>query len=79
MLSDPYNRRLDKGYSFADQRHTFVMSLVAQPHFSFQSKSLRYLLNHNQVGIIATANSGETFNIVSTDVNNDGVTGSCCK
>jgi hypothetical protein len=76
MLSDPFNRRLDKGYSFADQRHTFVMSLVAQPNFNFQNKSLRYLLNHNQVGIIATANSGETFDIVSTsDINNDGITG----
>ena len=75
MLSDPYNRRLDKGYSFADQRHTFVMSLVAQPQFNFQNKSLRYLLNHNQVGIIATANSGETFNIVTSDINSDGITG----
>jgi len=75
MLSDPYNRRLDKGYSFADQRHTFVMSLVAQPHFNFQNKSLRYLLNLNQVGIIATTNSGETFNIVTSDINNDGITG----
>ena len=31
VLSDPYNRRLDEGNSFADQRHTFVMSLVARP------------------------------------------------
>jgi len=76
ILSDPYNRRLDKGNSFADQRHTFVMSLVARPKFNFANKTLRYLLNNNQFGIIATANSGETFNIVSTsDINNDGVTG----
>ncbi|MCA1604416.1 MAG: hypothetical protein LC775_02815, partial [Acidobacteria bacterium] len=40
-----------------------------------QSKAFRYLLNNNQVGIIATANSGETFNIVSTsDINGDGAT-----
>jgi hypothetical protein len=76
MLSDPYNRRLDKGYSFADQRHTFVMSLVAHPQFNFQNTMLRYLSNNNQVGIISTANSGETFNIVSSsDINNDSVTG----
>jgi len=73
VLSDPTNRRLDKGNSFADQRHTFVMSVVARPQFNFPNKTLRYLFNHNQVGIIATANSGETFNIVSTsDINNDG-------
>ncbi len=75
VLSNPYNRRLDKGNSFADQRHTFVMSLVARPKFNFENKTLRYLFNHNQVGIIATANSGETFNIVSTsDINGDGAT-----
>ncbi len=73
ILTDPYNRRLDKGNSFADQRHTFVMSLVARLKFNFENKTLRYLFNHNQVGIIATANSGETFNIVSTsDINGDG-------
>ena len=75
VLSDPYNRGLDKGNSFADQRHTFVMSLVARPTFDLENKALRCLFNHNQVGVIATANSGETFNIVSTtDINGDGAT-----
>ena len=75
VLVDPNNRQLDKGNSFADQRHTFVMSLVARPQFNFANKTLRYLFNNNQVGVIATANSGETFNIVSTsDINGDGAT-----
>lgn len=74
VLSDPNNRRLDKGFSFADQRHTFVTSLVFRPQFNFRNnKTLRYLFNHNQFGIIATANSGETFNIISgLDLNGDG-------
>ncbi|MEJ7576848.1 MAG: TonB-dependent receptor, partial [Pyrinomonadaceae bacterium] len=76
ILTDPYNRQLDKGNSFADQRHTLVMSLVIHPKFNFENRTLRYLFNNNQVGIIATANSGETFNIVSaSDINNDGVAG----
>lgn len=76
ILSNPYDRRLDKGNSFADQRHTFVMSMVGSPKFDLENATLGYLLNHNQFGIIATANSGETFNIVSgSDINNDGVTG----
>jgi hypothetical protein len=76
ILSNPYNRQLDKGYSFADQRHTFAMTLVAQPRSNFQNKFLRYLFNNNQIGVIVTANSGETFDIVSSsDINNDGVTG----
>jgi hypothetical protein len=75
VLSDPFNRALDKGNSFADQRHTFVMSLVAQPRFSHTSKTLEYLFNNNQIGIIGAVNSGETFNIVSTsDIDGDGAT-----
>lgn len=67
FLSDPTDRSVDMGNSSADQRHTFVMSLVAQPQFQVEKRILRYLLNHNQVGIIATANSGNRFNIVSRD------------
>ena len=75
QLTAPFNRSLDKGRSFADQRHTFVMSLAASPQFNIENRRLRYLFNNNQVGIIARANSGETFNIVSkSDLNNDGVT-----
>jgi hypothetical protein len=76
ILTDPYNRRLDQGNSFADQRHTFVMTLVAGPSFNFENRTLRHFFENNQIGVFATANSGGTFNIVSTsDLNNDGVTG----
>ncbi|MEO7506131.1 MAG: TonB-dependent receptor, partial [Pyrinomonadaceae bacterium] len=72
-LSDPTNRNVDRGYSSADQRHTFVMSLVARPQLQFTNRILRGLINHNQFGVIATANSGERFSIYSNfDLNNDG-------
>ncbi|MGB7068771.1 MAG: TonB-dependent receptor [Pyrinomonadaceae bacterium] len=72
VLSDPTNRSLDKGYSYGDQRHTFVMSLVARPRFKIRNKTLRFLLNHNQFGVITTTNSGERFSIVSNlDLNGD--------
>ena len=74
VVSDPNNRRFDKGYSLADQCCTFVMSLVARPQFDFENKTLRYLFSHNQVGIIANANSGETFDMIAgLDLNRDGV------
>jgi hypothetical protein len=77
VVQDPSNRERDFGPSLADQRHTFVMSLVGRPQFEFENKVLRYLVNNNQLGIIATANSGERFNIVAaTDINLDGFTGS---
>lgn len=77
VLQDPTNRNRDFGPSLADQRHTFVASFVGRPTFDFESKGLNYLLNNNQVGIIASVNNGERFNIVSsTDINGDGFIGS---
>lgn len=73
FLSDPTNRNLDKGYSSADQRHTFTMSLVFRPQFNIANKTLRYFVNNNQFGIIANANNGERFNITcACDLNRDG-------
>jgi hypothetical protein len=77
VVQDPTNRERDWGNALADQRHTFVMSFVGRPQFNFESKLMRYIVNNNQIGIIATANSGERFNIVASgDINNDGFTGS---
>ncbi|HEX6124463.1 MAG TPA: TonB-dependent receptor [Pyrinomonadaceae bacterium] len=83
VVSDPTNRTSDKGYSYGDQRHTFVMSLVARPTFNIRNKTLSYLMSNNQFGIIATANSGERFSILAgrqmngtlsnLDLNGDGV------
>ncbi len=73
-LQAPENRAFDKGRSLADQTHTFVMSFVGRPQFDFENKALKYILNNNQLGIIATANNGEVFNsITNQDLNGDGV------
>jgi hypothetical protein len=71
-LSDPTNRALDRGYSYGDQRHTFVMSMVAQPSFGASNRTLRSILNNNQFGMIATANSGERFSIGAGVLNASG-------
>ncbi len=77
VASDPSNRAFDRGPSLADQRHTFNASFVIRPKFDTGNKILGYVLNNNQIGLIAVANSGERFNIVSNvDLNEDGVTGS---
>lgn len=76
-LQDPSNRGFDFGRSLADQTHTFVLSFVGRPQFNFESKAWNYILNNNQIGVIATANNGETFNITTNvDLNRDGVLGS---
>jgi hypothetical protein len=77
VLSDPTNRKRDRGDSVADQRHTFVLSFVGRPTFSVDNPFLKRLIDDNQIGVIATANNGETFNITSNlDLNADGVAGS---
>ncbi|MFV0387440.1 MAG: TonB-dependent receptor domain-containing protein [Pyrinomonadaceae bacterium] len=77
VVSDPTNRSLDWGASLADQRHTFVLSFVGKPEFHFDSEVWNKVVNNNQIGIIATANSGEVYNVVSTaDLNGDGFSGS---
>ncbi len=73
VVQDPTDRSRDFGPALADQRHTFVMSFVGRPQFDIENKAVRYIVNNNQFGIIATANSGERFNIVAaTDINLDG-------
>ncbi|MCW5958792.1 MAG: TonB-dependent receptor [Pyrinomonadaceae bacterium] len=77
VQQDPTNRARDFGPSLADQRHTFVTSFVARPVFDIENRTLRYILNDNQLSFIATANSGERYNIVAaTDINLDGFSGS---
>src|SRR4030095_2941731 len=81
-LSDPTNRSLDKGYSYGDQLHTFVMSVVAHPTFKLQNRALNSVLNNNQFGVITRACSGERFSVISgqkvdgnlvrLDLNKDG-------
>ena len=76
-LSDPTNRKRDRGNSLADQRHTFVFSFVGKPTFKLSNRFMERLVNDNQLGIITTANSGENFNIVSNlNLNGDGIAGS---
>mgnify|MGYP001770807197 CR=1 FL=1 len=77
VVQDPTNRRRDFGPSLADQRHTFNMTFLGRPKFNFSSKLLRSIVNDNQISAIATANSGERYNIIAaTDINVDGFSGS---
>jgi hypothetical protein len=72
VLSDPTDRRRDRGNSLADQRHTFVLSFVGRPTFKIENTFLRRLINDNQLGMTTTWNNGEVFNIsANQDLNRD--------
>ncbi|PYQ55707.1 MAG: hypothetical protein DMF78_01140, partial [Acidobacteria bacterium] len=73
-LSDPTNIDRDKGVTPFNQTHTFVLSGLIQPKVSRGGLGAA-LLNNNQLGFIAQANSGLPFNIrANRDLNLDGVT-----
>ena len=73
-LSDPMNVDRDKGVTPFNQTHTFVLSGLIQPKVSGSGLGAA-LLNNNQLGFIAQANSGLPFNIrANRDLNLDGVT-----
>lgn len=70
VLSDPSNRRRDRGNSLTDRRHAFNGYLVYTPSLEVGSRVLQYLVNRNQIAIMATIQSGDIFNIGSNRVLN---------
>ena len=77
LLSDPTNRRRDRGNSLTDRRHAFNSNLVYTPMFQTGNRALRYLVNGNLFAVIATIQSGDVFNMGSNRVlNGDPLTSS---
>lgn len=74
QLSDPTNRRRDRGNALSDRRHIFYASSVLAPKLTLENRFLNALLNDNQFAFILSADSGDTFNIVANrDLNNDRI------
>jgi hypothetical protein len=65
FLSDPLNRRRDRGNSLTDKRHSFNMTGVFLPEFHIVNHAANYLANHNRLSLGAVASSGDLFNIGS--------------
>ncbi|MEO8594891.1 MAG: TonB-dependent receptor [Candidatus Solibacter sp.] len=70
LLSDPTNRRRDKGNSLTDKRHVFNMTGVMAPVFKADNATANYLINHNVLSFSIVASSGDLFNMGSNRVLN---------
>lgn len=70
LLSDPTNRRRDRGDSLTDKRHVFNMTGVLTPEFKSANKTANYLVNHNRLSFAIVASSGDLFNMGSNRVLN---------
>jgi hypothetical protein len=69
-LSDPSDRRRDRGNSLTDRRHVLNLIGVFMPQFHASSKLARYLLNLNRLSVAMVATSGDVFNIGSNRILN---------
>src|SRR6185295_3288133 len=70
LLSDPTNRRRDRGNSLTDKTHVFNMTGVLMPEFKSANKVANYLANNNRLSFSIVASSGDLFNLGSTRVLN---------
>jgi hypothetical protein len=70
VLSDPTNRRRDRGNSLTDRRHAFNGNLLYTPTVASGSRFVRALVNGNVFAFMATIQSGDVFNIGSNQILN---------
>ena len=76
LLSDPTNRRRDRGNSLTDRRHAFNANGVWTPSTTVENKALRYLANNNRFAAAVVIQHGEAFNLGSNrPLNGDASTG----
>jgi hypothetical protein len=69
-LSDPTNRRRDRGNSLTDRRHAFNSNALFTPTFAIENSVLKYLVNNNRLALTANIQSGEIFNMGSNRILN---------
>ncbi len=62
-LSDPTNRRIERGNGLSDRRHIITISGVLAPTFKLSNTGWNYLLNNNQLSFLINGGSGDVFTI----------------
>lgn len=70
VLSDPTNRRRDRGNSLTDRRHALNGNLLYIPTVFSGSRFVRALVNGNVFALIATIQSGDVFNVGGNQILN---------
>ncbi len=71
-LSDPLDRRRERGNGLSDRRHIVTISGVLKPSLSSSSPALNYFINHNQFSFIFNGGSGDVFStLANRNLTND--------
>ena len=77
FISNPLNRRFDRGNTSINRPNNFSLTTVWSPTMKLDHKALNYLVNNNQVTLLAIASSGDQQNITANTVlNGDSLAGS---
>jgi hypothetical protein len=70
FISDPTNRRRDRGNAAINRPNSFTASTVWNPTVKLDNRIVNYLLNNNQLTFLANMSSGDQQNITANTVLN---------
>jgi hypothetical protein len=70
FISDPTNRRRDRGNAAINRPNAFTASTVWNPTVKLDNRVTNYLLNNNQFTVLANMSSGDQQNITANTVLN---------
>ena len=70
FISDPTNRRRDRGNAAINRPNSFTASTVWNPTVKLDNRIINYLLNNNQLTFLANMSSGDQQNITANTVLN---------
>jgi hypothetical protein len=73
-ISDPTNRKRDRGNSYVNRPNAFTMAVVYQPVFKFNSRFLSALASNNNLAVLVNASSGDAQNeVTGSNLNGDAL------
>src|SRR5581483_6894952 len=77
FISDPTNRKRDRGNSSINRPDAFTLSGIYAPTAKFDNRLWKYLANNNELAFLANISSGDEQNITANRVlNGDSLAGS---
>jgi len=65
FIEDPTNRTRDRGNSIVNRPQALTVSTILEPHVSLANRFSNWLVNNNQLAILANVSSGDQQNITA--------------
>lgn len=76
LISDPTNRKRDRGNSFINRPNAFTAAVVYAPVFKLSNRFLSGLASNNTLALLLNASSGDAQNeVTGSNLTGDGLSG----